>query len=141
MAKTLIRLIDLPGVRELEAKALMSPRMADADARDHFPELNEVSTALFGLTADEADEAGRPEGWDRIERKPLREQIAAFEAAGWDVTDDKLRPLRLVEHFNLQLWLALRGVAGHLPHIAEPEDDHGHAALAAEAARFRRDRR
>ncbi|QUD86074.1 hypothetical protein [Phenylobacterium montanum] len=142
MAKpTLIRLINLPGVRDLEAKALMNSRMADADAREHFPELDEVSRALFGLTADEADEAPRPEGWDRIERKPLKDQIAAFEAEGWDVTDDKLRPLRLFEHFNVQLWLAIRGVAGQLPHIAEVEDDFGHAALAADAARFRRDRR
>ena len=142
MAKTaLIRLIDLPGVRDLEAKALMNSRMADADAREQFPELDEVSRALFGLTADEADEAPRPDGWDRIERKPLRDQIGAFETEGWDVTDDKLRPLRLFEHFNIQLWLALRGVAGSLPHIAEVEDDHGHANLAAEAAKFRRDRK
>jgi hypothetical protein len=141
MSKTaLIRLIDLPGMRDLEAKALMNSRLADADARDQFPELDEVSRALFGLTADEADDAPRPDGWDRIERRPLREQITAFEAEGWDVTDDKLRPLRLFEHFNVQLWLAIRGVAGSLPHIAEVEDDHGAASLAAEAAKFRRDR-
>ena len=135
------RLIDLPGLRELEHKALMNPRYGDIDARYNFPEIDEVSRALFGLTADEADDVARPEGWDRIERQPLREQIIAFEAAGWDVTDDKLRPLRTLEQFNLQLWLALRGVAGSLPFQAEVEDDHGAASLAAEAARFRKDRR
>jgi hypothetical protein len=134
-------LIDLPGMRELEAKALMNSRYADADARDHFSELNDCSRAIFGLTADEADDVTRPEGWDRIERRPIRDQIAAFEAEGWDVTDDKLRPLRLFEHFNVQLWLALRGVAGRLPARVEDEDDHGAAALAADVKRFQRDRR
>lgn len=143
MAKTpsLRRLIDLPGVRELEHKALMNPRYGDADARYNFPEIDETSTALFGLTGDEADEAPRPEGWDRIERKPVRDQITAFETEGWDVTDDKLRPLRLLEQFNVQLWLAIRGVAGTLPFQAEVEDDHGAASLAADAKRFQKDRR
>ena len=142
MAKsTLMRLIDLPGVRALEDKALMNSRYADADARDHFGEIEECSRAIFGLTADEADDVARPEGWDRIERKPIRDQIRAFEAEGWDVTDDKLRPLRMLEHFNVQLWLALRGVAGTLPHQAEEEPDHGAASLAAEVKRFQRDRR
>jgi len=138
---TLRRLIDLPGVRALEDKALMNPRYADADARDHFGELDDCSRAIFGLTADAADDVARPAGWDRIERKPVREQIAAFEAEGWDVTDDKLRPLRLLEHFNVQLWLALRGVAGSLPIQVEAEPDHGAAGLAAEVKRFQRDRR
>jgi len=31
------RLIDLPGVDDLELKALMKPRYADPDARDEFP--------------------------------------------------------------------------------------------------------
>ena len=143
MPKTTVlkRLIDLPGLRELEARALMNSRYTDADARDHFSEIDDCSRAIFGLTADEADDAPRPEGWDRIERKPLRDQITAFEAVGWDVTDDKLRPLRLFEHFNVQLWLALRGVAGSLPIRAEEEPDHGAASLAAEVKRFQRDRR
>ena len=55
--------------------------------------------------------------------------------------DDKLRPLRMLEHFNAQLWLALRGVAGSLPHQVEDEPDHGMASLAAEAKRFQKDRR
>ena len=135
------RLIDLQGVRELEFKALMTPRMADLDARPDYPELDEVSTALFGLTQDEADDVPRPEGWDRIERKGEREQVAAFEAEGWDVTDDKRKPLRLLGHFNVQLWLALRGVAGTLPFIPEPDPDDMGAGLAAEAARFRRNNR
>ena len=143
MSKTssLKRLIDLPGVRELEGKALMNSRYADADARDHFSEIDDCSRAVFGLTADEADDAPRPEGRDRIERKPVRDQITAFEAEGWDVTDDKLRPLRMLEHFNVQLWLALRGVAGTLPVLIEEEPDHGMKSLAAEAKRFQRDRR
>ena len=63
----------------------------------------------------------------------------AFEDAGWDVTDNKRRPLRVLGHFNQQLWLALRGVAGELPF--QPDDAKPEAwvsALAAEAARFRK---
>ena len=134
------RLIDLAGIRELEQKALMNPRYADADARDSFPDLDAASRAVFGLTADQADDTPRPDGWDRIERKPTRDQVIAFEAAGWDVTDDKRRPLRTLDHFKIQLWLALRGVAGGVPFQADAEDDFGHASLAADAAKFRRDR-
>ena len=137
---TLRRLIDLPGIREIETKALMNPRYGDADARMNYPDLDEVSTAIFGLTADEADDIERPAGWDRIERKPARDQINAFEAEGWDVTDDKRRPLRTFEHFSTQLWLAARGVAGTLPFHAEVEPDGGLAALEAEAKRFRKSR-
>ncbi len=140
MSDTLKRLIDLPGVRDLEYKALMKPRMADADARPDFPELDEVSKALFGLTADEADDVERPAGWDRIDLKPERDQAAAFEAEGWDVTDDKRRPLRLLGHFSSQLWLALRGVAGELPFVPDAKEENLSSSLAAEAARFRRNR-
>jgi hypothetical protein len=141
-ATPLRRLIDLPGVRDLEYKALMKPRMADADARPEFPEIDATAKALFGLTHDEADEVERPAGWDRIEWKPIRDQVLAFEAEGWDVTDDKRRPLRLLEHFSAPLWLAVRGVAGGLPFAPAPEDDTASlsASLAAEAARFRRNK-
>ncbi|HTI67128.1 MAG TPA: hypothetical protein VL460_06235 [Caulobacteraceae bacterium] len=142
MADTpLRRLLDLPGVAELETKALMKPQYADPDAREHFPDIDECSLAAFGLTADDADAVERPAGWDRIERRPEREQVAAFEAEGWDVTDAKRRPLRMLGHLAPQLWLAIRGVAGELPFVAVEESDDGAAALAREAARFRRDRR
>ena len=75
---TLRRLIELPGVRDLEHKALMKPRMGDIDARPEFPEIDEVVSANFGLTADAADDVERPSGWDRIERKSERDQIVAF---------------------------------------------------------------
>jgi hypothetical protein len=135
------RLIDLPGIAELEEKALMKPRYADIDARSEFPEIDACSQALFGLTADEADEVPRPGGWDRIERRTVREQVDAFEAEGWDVTDNKRRPLRMLDHFNVQLWLAVRGVAGSLPFHVEKEPDALKSSLAKEAAAFLRNRR
>lgn len=141
---TLKRLIDLPGVRDLETKALMKPRMGDVDARPEFPEIDEVVAANFGLTADEADDVERPAGWDRIDRKPERDQAVAFEAAGWDVTDDRRRPLRTLVHFAAPMWLAIRGVAGSVPFVAEDEGKEEKAmmsSLAADAARFRRDNR
>jgi hypothetical protein len=137
------RLIDLPGIAELEQAALMNSRYADADARTQFPEIDACSRAVFGLTADEADDVVRPKGWDRIDTKPIRDQVVAFEAEGWDVTD-KRRPLRMLEHFSAQLWLALRGVAGTLPAAPVEDDEHPKdwaASLKADATRFRRDRR
>ena len=141
---TIRRLIDLPGVRDLEYKALLKPRMADLDARPEFPEIDEVIKANFGLSADEAEDVDRPAGWDRIELKSEREQTAAFEAAGWDVTDDKRRPMRLLPHFSGPLWLAVRGVAGTLPFHADTAEDQAQdrmmSSLAADAARFRKNR-
>ena len=133
------RLIDLPGVDDLELRALMKPAFADPEARAEFPEIDACSVKLFGLTADGAEAAPRPADWDDIERRPIAQQVAAFEDAGWDVTDNKRRPLRVLGHFNQQLWLALRGVAGELPfQKEEARPDAWGSNLAAEAARFRK---
>ena len=68
--------------------------------------------------------------------------IERLKAEGWDVTDDRRRPLRMFDHFAPQLWLALRGVAGELPFQAEADPDEAvYSSLAADAAKFRRDRR
>ncbi|HEY0650485.1 hypothetical protein [Phenylobacterium sp.] len=133
------RLIDLPGVADLELKALMKREFAEPEARAEFPEIDACSKALFGLTADEAEAIERPADWDHVETKPAAAQVFAFEDAGWDVTDDKRRPLRVLGHFSAPLWLALRGVAGELPFQAEstaPEAWVGR--LAAEAKRFQK---
>ena len=133
------RLIDLPGVKELEFRAVMKREFAEPEARAEFPEIDACVTALFGLTADEAEAVARPDGWDGIEDKAAPVQVAAFEAAGWDVTDDKRRPLRVLGHFAGPLWLAVRGVAGSLPFVAESnEPERWVSNLAAEAARFRK---
>jgi hypothetical protein len=137
------RLIDLPGVADLEQKALMNPRYAEPDAPSHYPDIDRCSTAIFGLTAEAAEKTPRPTGWDVIERKPIKVQVEAFEKEGWDVTDNRRRPLRMLEHFNVQLWLALRGVAGKLPFVADDEDAPSAwgSSLQADAAKFKRDRR
>ena len=139
------RLIELPGVAELERTALMRPSYADADARSRHPEIDQCSRLLFGITADEADEVTRPADWDGVDRLSLREQVPAFEREGWDVTQHR-RPLRTLAHLNVQLWLAVRGVAGRLPVQAavDEEDTTARAwgaSLQAGATRFRRDRR
>ncbi len=133
------RLLDLPGIADLELKAVMTREFSEPEARETYPELDECSRALFGITAQEAEETPRPAGWDGIDKAPMGKQVFAFEDAGWDVTDDKRRPLRTLIHFNQQLWLALRGVAGELPFLAEADDTERLASnLAAEAARFRK---
>ena len=137
-APALRRLLDLPGVADLEYKALLKPAYADPDRRADFPEVNACAKALFGLTAEEAEAAVRPANLGDIEPLEPREQAAMFEAAGWDVTDDKRRPLRMLRQLGPPLWLALHGVAGSLPHL--PEDDAPSdwaSKLAADAAKFR----
>jgi hypothetical protein len=136
---TLRRLLDLPGVADLEYRALLKREFAEPEARAEHPEIDACSLENLGLTADQAEDLPRPAGWDGVDRLPLPAQVAAFEAEGWDVTDDKRRPLRVLGHFSQQLWLALRGVAGSLPF--QPEDnrpDPWGSSLAAEAKRFRK---
>jgi hypothetical protein len=133
------RLIDLPGIDDLEYRALMTPSLAEPEARTEHPEIDELSRTHFGITADEAGQVPRPEGWDNIEDQPPARQVFAFEDAGWDVTDSRRRPLRVLGHFSAQMWLAIRGVAGSLPFQAE--DDTGGdwgASLSRDAARFRK---
>jgi hypothetical protein len=140
MATPLRRLIDLPGVADLEFKAVMKRDFAEPEARAEHPEIDACSLEIFGLTADQAEETPRPDDWDDIETRPIRDQVDAFEAEGWDVTDDKRRPLRTLGHFNQQLWLAIRGVAGSLPFQPDPGDrpDDWAIKMAAEAKRFRK---
>lgn len=133
------RLIHLPGVADLEYRALLKREFAEPEARAEHPEIDECSLRNLGLTAGQAEDHPRPADWDRPERLPIPAQVAAFEAEGWDVTDDKRRPLRVLGHFNQQLWLAIRGVAGALPF--QPDDDRPDpwgSSLAAEASRFRK---
>ena len=133
------RLIDLPGVDDLEYRAILKRDFAEPEARAEFPEIDACTTALFGLTADEADAVPRPPGWDDIECKAPAVQVAAFEAEGWDVTDDKRRPLRVLGHFSAPLWLAVRGVAGTLPFQAESSEPEAWVSkLEADAKRFRK---
>ena len=139
MPDALRRLIDLPGVNDLEYRAILKRDFAEPEARAAFPEIDACTTALFGLTADEAESVERPQGWDNIECKAPAVQVAAFEAEGWDVTDDKRRPLRVLGHFSGPLWLAVRGVAGTLPFQPESREPEAWVSkLEAEAKRFRR---
>ena len=136
------RLIDLPGLDALEMKALMKPRMADPDTRDEFPEIAEAAKAAFGLTPEAAEGVALPADWDGIEGLDGFDLTDAFEAEGWDVTDNKRKPLRMIRHWALPLALAMRGVAGELPFQPEPGpdapgDDWG-SKMAAEATRFRK---
>jgi hypothetical protein len=139
MPSKLRRLIELPGIDALEYKALMKPAYATPEGRYEYPEIDECSLALFGITADEAEETPRPADWDGVDQQPIPQQVFAFEDAGWDVTDDKRRPLRMLLQFNQQLWLAIRGVAGTLPFQAEDDEpDPWGAGMAAEAKAFRK---
>jgi hypothetical protein len=138
------RLLDLPGIDDLELKALMKPRLADPDELYDFPEFAEAidatARAAFGLTPDEAAAVPLPADWDPIERLDPADRAEAFAAEGWDVLDARRKPLRMLAHWTLPLALAMRGVAGALPFHAEPDrpvTDWG-SNLKAEATRFRK---
>ncbi len=141
---TLRRLIDLPGVADLERAAVLKPLPEIGEVRPPDPDIDACARDLFGLTPDEAEATPRPDDWDGVENRPVARQVAAFEDAGWDVTDNKRRPLRILAYFSEPLWLAIRGVAGRLPFQAEPDagavdiPDTWASNLAAEAARFRK---
>ena len=139
MSAPLRRLIDLPGVNDLQLKALMKPRYADEAYRSEFPDIDDCPRAAFGLSVEEAEAIAPPADWDGIDRLEGQDRIEAFEAEGWDVTSDRRKPLRMLDQFALPLALAMRGVAGELPF--QPEDDTPEpwgAGMAAEAARFRK---
>ncbi|MDY6924931.1 MAG: hypothetical protein SWI22_13360 [Pseudomonadota bacterium] len=138
------RLADLPGIDAVELKALMKPGVADPDRRDEHPEVDAVAMEAFGLTLDDAEATALPADWPDhlrdLHRRSPAELVEAFEAEGWDVTDGRRKPLRVLPLFALPLALAARGVAGTLPFVAEPdhpETDWG-ANLKAEAGRFRK---
>jgi hypothetical protein len=139
MSAPLRRLIDLPGVNDLELKALMKPRYADEAHRSEFPDIDDCARLAFGLSVEEAEAVALPADWDGIDRLEGQDRIDAFEAEGWDVTSDRRKPLRMLDQFALSLALAMRGVAGELPF--QPDDDTPEpwgAGMAAEAARFRK---
>ena len=133
------RLLDLPGVADLEMKALMKPRHADPDARAEFPDIDETARSAFGLTVETAEAFALPADWDGIERLDGFDLTDAFAAEGWDVTDDRRKPLRMLPHFALPLALAMRGLAGELPFQPEhTTPDPWGAGMAADAKRFRK---
>jgi hypothetical protein len=70
--ETLRRLIDLPGVDDLEYRAILKRDFAEPPARAEFPEIDACVKALFGLTADEAEAAPRPDGWDDMSPRSRR---------------------------------------------------------------------
>ncbi len=117
----------------------MTPGMGDAWARGDYPQIDAVSKALFGITPDEAEAVERPADWDNVETKPANQQVFAFEDEGWDVTDSRRRPLRMLVHLGPPLWLAIRGVAGEVPLGGETtQEDNWEAKLAAEARLFKK---
>ena len=46
------RLIEMPGIDDLERQAVMKPSMAEPEARAEHPEIDACSLSLFGITAD-----------------------------------------------------------------------------------------
>jgi len=87
MTQPLRRLIDLPGIADLESRALMKPSLAEPEARAEVPEIDAVCRAAFGLTPDEAGAVALPADWDGVARQPPAHQVFAFEDACWDGAD------------------------------------------------------
>lgn len=134
------RLIDLPGVRDLENAMVLHLRVRGpaGELNDRF---DEVSKRLFGTTQAEAlpqepevDEDDDQAVWDAYDALLTKIMDPDWAALGWDVRDDLGRELLVLPHFSMQLAAAALGAAGQLPSEDQPvEPAKLEASLAAEA--------
>jgi hypothetical protein len=135
------RLRDLPGVMALERRAQLDRSLAAESARSREDAFDEVSVALFGITADQAMEE-----WEWGEDDILNphtalsenDLAAMFHRLGWDVTDEYGRPLLVMKHFDRQLALVL---AGEIELKSGREPEAWGDELAAEAKVWKPGRR
>lgn len=160
-AKYVLR--DLPGVRALEEryrKISAHPHPDWAPEADGRPaHLDKVLSCLFGLTADEAEEAlweyGRAGNLldgtlgDLLDMSDATDEfeVGLWRSIGWDVTDEAGEILHCLDDLVFSIVCATKAIAGRLPD-ATPSDEELEAravswadSLANEAARFKRRRR
>ncbi len=100
----------------------MKRDFAEPEARAEFPSWTSArsSSSRSPPTRRRTSRAPRA-GTGRAPADPRPGGRASRRRAGTRPTD-KRRPLRIFGHFNQQLWLAIRGVAGSLPFQAESDE-------------------
>ena len=76
------RLIELPGVADLEYKALLKPAFAAPENRAEYPEIDACTKTSFGLTGDEVEAAPLPDDLDPIEHLEPRDPGRRSSSSG-----------------------------------------------------------
>ena len=156
--KVAIKIIELPGFRDLEDKMLIY-----SSARDPFPHLvvdhaKELSLATFGTKPSDMQLQPPPEYWDwpdySVERRQFdeasEEHDEQFETLylsddeavdylltlGVDFRDENDKPLKCMSLFAVQAEAAAKGLAGKLPDLGEVSEKRWQAKIEAEAKAF-----
>ena len=161
--KTIIRFLDLPGIRELEDKCLLGDFDRGRPDGPFEEKLREVSMKLFGITKAETEfdfphgyfdlDDEDPEKWaiseqywaheDRFTvcRLPYEDKLETLKALGWDFTDGRGDLLRVTDFFVRQAEAASKGIAGHMPDMSSVRVESWAAAMMRDAEQFRRSAR
>jgi|ERR1051326_1166512 hypothetical protein len=154
-----VRLIDLPGMRDLEARKLMNDRARVDDDRDQdlLHRITEFSVKHFGIN--EWDTRFQfPEDFDQIERDhpyraydiederddherhflngniPVQDHCSYLRHHGIDLTDDNGQPIRLFDRFVRQAEAAIHHICGaRMPDMEAVRNSNWEAALAESA--------
>ena len=156
-----VRLIDLPEMRDLETQDLMSSLSRVKVDHQLAARIDEVSRRHFGITEadtifitqpalDEIKRRDPEEGYDLEEQrdehekqffcKPSRTiegQAKYLRSLGWDVMDDHGRPMRLLERFARQIEAAEKRLRGaRRPNFDAIRNQNWEDKMAEEARRF-----
>jgi hypothetical protein len=148
------KLLEQPGVSDLEREAVLDPRLATESSFDDA-KVQRASRKAFGFRADETPNAllealsqGREDLdyeedfepiWSEMEDTLAVDDyqlVALFNGLGWDVTDERGRPLLVLGHFKYPLYLVANNI---VPLRAQPvSNEDWEAALKQAAAKFHR---
>lgn len=127
----IIKLRELPGIAEIERDLQISN--AWAKEKDDLPErIDAVSLSLFGITEEDTEFDGYPEGectdeeWEAAEKQEAEwdlhfhfleldyaDSAPLWAAMGWDVTDGHGNELMATEHFGAQIIATLKNLIPH----------------------------
>lgn len=159
-----MRLLDLPGIRDLENLHLLNDNahvgIAEQDKLSN--RIDDVSVKYFGITEPETYYAF-PDDFEELKRsepeeayrlqderdefeaqffcnanRPFRDLLSYLQNLGWDLTDENGRPLRLLERFARQIEAAAKGLVegAHLPSVKAVNDEKWETNLAEAAKQY-----
>lgn len=136
----MIRVIDLPGFRDMEARVLLGFAPGHPVSPELEAALKALSKATFGIVRDDVsfpnldsifdglDEASQ-EQFVELENQLIEtfekvgnsdeDALEALRALGVDFADDKGWPIRCTPFFKWQAFAAATKLAGNLPNVEE----------------------
>lgn len=138
------RLRDYPAIDELEHRSVLDTNLLAPAAIAH-PEtgIADAIKSVFGLDLSVFvkwlfdDDGSAREAYAVIPNTEA-EVVPFFAELGWDVTDKRGQPLRMLYHYVLPLYAAIRGDAGAtLPGAPLAKTEDWAAAMERDARKFR----